>query len=157
MYIIMIDLYQPNMQPFNDIARNIVYSGSKQNVKLTMIHGKVLYEDGKFDIGEEPEYIVRRLTPTECARLQGFPDWWCDDLADENPSDEEVAFWTEVFNTHSAIVGKGKPKTEAQVRRFLKEPYSDSAAYKMWGNGIALPNALFVLSGIVYYDQKYDE
>lgn len=107
--------------------------------------------------GEEPEYIVRRLTPTECARLQGFPDWWCDDLADENPSDEEVAFWTEVFNTHSAIVGKGKTKTEAQVRRFLKEPYSDSAAYKMWGNGIALPNALFVLSGIVYYDQKYDE
>ena len=46
--IIMIDLHQPNMQPFNNIPKNIVYSGSKQNVKMTMIHGKILYENGKF-------------------------------------------------------------------------------------------------------------
>lgn len=57
--MIMIDLHQPNMQPFNDIERNIVYSGSKQNIKLTMIHGKILYEDGKFNIGMDPEDIYK--------------------------------------------------------------------------------------------------
>ena len=46
--IIMIDLHQPNMQPLNNIVKNIVYSGSKQNVKMTMINGRILYEDGKF-------------------------------------------------------------------------------------------------------------
>lgn len=58
--IIMIDLKQPNMQPVNDIPNNIVYSGSKQNVKMTMIHGKILYEDGKFDIGISPEEIYKQ-------------------------------------------------------------------------------------------------
>lgn len=46
--IIMIDLHQPNMQPLNNIANNIVYSGSKSNVKMTMIAGRILYESGKF-------------------------------------------------------------------------------------------------------------
>lgn len=46
--IIMIDLHQPNMQPINNIANNIVYSGSKSNVKMTMIAGNILYESGKF-------------------------------------------------------------------------------------------------------------
>ena len=55
--LIIIDLHQPNMQPLNNIAKNIVYSGSKQNVKLTMIHGKVLYEDGSYQIGMDPEEI----------------------------------------------------------------------------------------------------
>lgn len=53
------------------------------------------------------EIILRRLTPTECARLQGMPDWWCDDV-----------------------------------------PHSDSAEYKMWGNGMALPCVLYVMEGI---------
>ena len=57
--IIMIDLKQPNMQPINNIADNLVYSGSKQNVKLTMIAGAILYEDGKFNIGITPEEIYR--------------------------------------------------------------------------------------------------
>lgn len=104
--------------------------------------------------GSEPEYIVRRLTPTECARLQGFPDWWTDDLADENPSEEEIAKWREYFSSYTSVMGC-KEKTDAQIKKFLQEPYTDSAAYKLWGNGIALPNAVFVLSGIVYYDQMY--
>lgn len=53
------------------------------------------------------DYVVRRLTPTECARLQGFPDWWCSDI-----------------------------------------PHTDSAEYKMWGNGVALPCVLYVMEGI---------
>ena len=46
--VIMIDLHQPNMQPLNHIPKNIVYSGSKQNVKMTMIRGRILYENGQF-------------------------------------------------------------------------------------------------------------
>ena len=99
----------------------------------------------------EPFYIVRRLTPTECARLQGFPDTWCADLGTENPTDEEIAFWADVFETHrKAVTGAKKPKTEKQIRKWLADPYSDSAEYRLWGNGIALPCAYFVLSGIVW-------
>lgn len=58
--IIMIDLHQPNMQPENNIVKNLVYSGSKQNVKMTMINGKILYEDQKFDIGFDPDQVYRR-------------------------------------------------------------------------------------------------
>ncbi len=54
------------------------------------------------------ETNVRRLTPLECCRLQGMPDWWCNDI-----------------------------------------PHSDSAEYKMWGNGMALPCALYVMEGAV--------
>jgi DNA (cytosine-5)-methyltransferase 1 len=105
----------------------------------------------------EPHYIVRRLTPTECARLQGFPDWWCADLGIENPADEDLEFWREVFETHRKIMGtSSKPKTDKQIIKWLKNPHSDSAEYKMWGNGIFLGNAYFVLFGIVYYSQFPD-
>lgn len=102
----------------------------------------------------EEDYIVRRLTPTECARLQGFPDWWCDDLGTEEPTNEEIAYWKDVFKTYVEALGKNmKPKTDSQIKKWLKNPHSDSAEYKMWGNGVALPNVVFVLSGIVYYSQ----
>ena len=58
--IIMIDLYRPNMQPINNIEKNIVYSGSKENVKMTMINGRILYEDGNFLLGESIEDIYKR-------------------------------------------------------------------------------------------------
>ncbi len=105
-----------------------------------------------------PEYTVRRLTPTECARLQGFPDWWCADLGTENPSYGDIDFWTEVFETHRTVMGTStKPKTHAQIVKWLKNPYSDSAEYKMWGNGVALPCVYFVLSGIVWAAQNCDK
>lgn len=105
--------------------------------------------------GEDTDYIVRRLTPTECARLQGFPDWWCDELGIAEPTDEDVAKWREIFNTHAKAMGKTtKPKSDNQIRKWLQNPQSDSAEYKMWGNGVALPNVYFVLSGIMYYAQE---
>lgn len=55
----------------------------------------------------ETQYIVRRLTPLECCRLQGMPDYWMD-----------------------GVEG------------------SDAAKYKMFGNGMALPNALYIMEGI---------
>lgn len=99
------------------------------------------------------EYIVRRLTPIECARLQGFPDWWCSDLADEDPSDEEIEKWKCYFEEFRLAAGKSKkPKTRNQIIKWLKSPYTDNAAYRLWGNGIALPCAWFVLAGIVWAD-----
>lgn len=58
--LIVIDLKQPNMQPLNSIANNIVYSGSKQNVALTMCAGKVLYENGRFNINADPNEIYAK-------------------------------------------------------------------------------------------------
>ena len=105
----------------------------------------------------ETAYIVRRLTPTECARLQGFPDWWCSDLGTENPTEEEIAYWRDVFETHRQIMGtSAKPKTDNQLIKWIKNPHSDSAEYRMWGNGIALPCAVFVLAGIVYFHSGGD-
>lgn len=57
--LIVIDLHRPNMQPVHNAARNLVYSGSKENVKLTMVAGRVLYEDGVFFVGEDAEDIYR--------------------------------------------------------------------------------------------------
>ncbi len=58
--IIMIDLNQPNMQPINNITKNLVYSGSKQNVKLTMIDGKILYKDNEFFVNDDPRDIYAK-------------------------------------------------------------------------------------------------
>ena len=100
------------------------------------------------------DYIVRRLTPTECARLQGFPDWWCRGLGTEDPTEEEIAFWTEIFEEHRRLVTHAKkPKTRSQIIKWLRDPYLDSSEYKLWGNGVALPCVWFVLAGIVYFDQ----
>ena len=102
-------------------------------------------------VPQKVNYTVRRLTPTECARLQGFPDWWCRDLGTEDPTEEELAFWADVFETHRKIVTHAKkPKTEKQIRKWLADPYTDSAEYRIWGNGICLANAFFVLAGIAW-------
>lgn len=99
-------------------------------------------------------YVVRRLTPVECARLQGMPDWWCDAIETGEPSDEEISWWRNVFSKWSETNGKTvKPKTDGQIRKWLRNPYSDSEAYRMWGNGITLPVAFHVLSSIVILDR----
>ena len=100
------------------------------------------------------DYTVRRLTPTECARLQGFPDWWCNDLGIETPTMDDLRIWYDIFETFRKATGAyTKPKTLKQITKWLKNPHSDSAEYKMWGNGVALPNVCFVLSGIVWFTQ----
>ena len=58
--LIMIDLHQPNMQPIHNIPKNLVYSGSKSNVCMTMIGGKILYRNGEFNVGEDPERIYAK-------------------------------------------------------------------------------------------------
>ena len=95
------------------------------------------------------EYIIRRLTPLECCRLQGFPDNWAEELGIPEPTQEDIDRWREVFRTQMEAMGESKKeKTDNQIRKWLKDPESDSAKYKMWGNGIALPCAMFVMEGI---------
>ena len=99
-------------------------------------------------------YTVRRLTPTECARLQGFPDWWCSDLGTAEPTMDDLRQWYAVFETHRRVTGSAaKPRTLKQIAKWLKDPYTDAAEYKMWGNGVALPCVYFVLAGIVLSTQ----
>lgn len=96
------------------------------------------------------QYIVRRLTPTECARLQGFPDDWGHPDVKTELSDEDFAFWHEVRNTHERINGKKiGTYNKDQMLKWYNKLHTDSAEYKMWGNGIALPPALYVMQGIV--------
>ena len=102
------------------------------------------------------DWRVRMITPLECARLQGFPDWWTDGLTDSEPSDAEVRKWQGIFDEYCDINGK-KRKTASQVRRWLMTEPTDAAKYKMWGNGVALPCVYFVLSGIAWAAQFSSE
>ena len=100
------------------------------------------------------QYLIRKLTPVECARLQGFPDWWCADLGTDDPSEEEIMFWEKVFEEYrEASAPLKKPKTRNQIIKWLQDPRRDSSEYRLWGNGVALPCVWFVMAGIVYYDQ----
>lgn len=107
------------------------------------------YKDATDLVVEGRQYIVRRLTPTECARLQGFPDDWGHPDRKESFSNDEYAFWMGVRNTHAAINGKQeKQYTREQMLKWYNGLHTDSAEYKMWGNGIALPPALYCMQGI---------
>ena len=140
----------------------VVYLANGEEVTGTLCSGSAQrgFSDsqeifnGGYHVIEEHEppavrYIVRRLTPTECARLQGFPDDWGHPDHKEDFTDEEYRFWLDVRNTHAAINGKAvKDYTEEQMLTWYNKLHTDSAEYKMWGNGIALPPALYCLQGM---------
>jgi DNA (cytosine-5)-methyltransferase 1 len=106
-------------------------------------------------VSAPPSYVVRRLTPTECLVLMDLPRDWCEGLENENPTVEDLMFWTDVFETYRRINNpNGKPKTENQIRKFLRKPFSDSACYKMAGNGLVTAVAEFVLQGICEYENS---
>ena len=137
--------------PVYSTSKSYYHTQAEEDIVNTLVATD--YKDPP-TVTEEPYYTVRRLTPTECARLQGFPDWWCSALGTDEPSEEDIAFWRDVFETHRAVTGSAsKPKTDAQLVKWLKDPHTDSAEYKLWGNGVALPCVYFVLSGIVYFHQ----
>lgn len=92
-------------------------------------------------------YIVRRLTPLECSRLQGLPDDFADVPAYEDVSDGELDFWRGAWVEWAEINGK-KPKTDKQIRKWLQAPISESNQYQIYGNGIALPQWVWVLGRI---------
>ena len=95
------------------------------------------------------KYIIRRITPLECCRLQGFPDGWGDLPEKERLSEEEVQFWQTVRDTYARINSKAtKFYTSSALLKWYNKLHTDSAEYKMWGNGIALPCAKFIMEGI---------
>lgn len=93
------------------------------------------------------KYIIRRLTPLECSRLQGLPDDFANVPAYEDVSDGELDFWREVWVEWAEINGKN-PKTDKQIRKWLQAPISESNQYQIYGNGIALPQWVWVLGRI---------
>ena len=108
-------------------------------------------------VGEAPkvEYLVRRLTPDECCRLQGYSDGWCKGLADEHPSEDEIAFWVRAFEEHRKATGRhGKPKTRNQIIKWLSSPGTDSAEYRAYGNSVAVPCVFFILAGIAWAEEQ---
>lgn len=98
---------------------------------------------------ETGKYVVRRLTPTECCRLQGFPDGWGEIDHKEDFTDEEYKEWLEIRKTHAEIMGtQTKEWSKEQMLTWYNKLHTDGAEYKMWGNGIALPCALYVFEGL---------
>jgi DNA (cytosine-5)-methyltransferase 1 len=91
----------------------------------------------------ENRYAVRRLTPLECLRLQGLPDFWLDDIHINEPTAKQLEYWRGVF------AELGKAKSDNQLRKWLSNPYGDGNAYKAIGNSLAVPCALWVMRGIV--------
>ena len=139
-----------SVPPAYATSKNSFHLGVQQDVADTLV--AVDYKDPPRVLAD-PYYIVRKLTPTERARLQGFPDGWCKDLGTDEPTAEDVAFWRDVFETYRKALGKStKPKTERQIVKWLKQPHTDSAEYRLWGNGVALPCVYFVLAGIAWAD-----
>lgn len=102
----------------------------------------------------QQKYIVRRLMPVECGRLQGFPDGWgeIEQLPPDMP-EKTAAFWRQVYETDCAIKGKKPQKSilekPGKLAAWHNGLHTDSAEYKMWGNGMALPNALFFVQRAV--------
>lgn len=108
-------------------------------------------DKGQFQCVLQPKhrkYIVRRLTPLECSRLQGMPDDWCDIPAQSSVTQEDLEHWRPILDEWAAINGK-KPKSDAQIVKWLSSPVSESAQYQMYGNGIALPQWVWVCGRII--------
>ena len=117
-----------------------------------------LIAEGPGAISASPEdYLVRRLTPLECCRLQGFPDGWTEHLETEEPGEQEIARWVGVFEDWYRAQGKAARASPGRVAKWLKDPHSDAAQYKAYGNSVAVPCVFFVLAGIAWAENRGDE
>jgi len=98
-------------------------------------------------------YTVRRLTPTECERLQGFPDNWTNIPGTKKVSKEELEFWRGVWyewdKMQSEEPEEVSPRTDKAILRWLKNPTSDTARYKALGNSVAVPCVTWIMGQIV--------
>lgn len=110
-YIIM----KPHVTGNGQLANSVIDDKTVGTLDCMHDQKMVILEDDEMEDNNNEntrKYVLRRLTPTECARLQGFPDWWCDGANG-----------------------------------------SDSAQYKLWGNGVALPCVAFIMDRIVNGDK----
>ena len=117
-----------------------------------------LIAEGPGAISAPPEeYLVRRLTPLECCRLQGFPDGWTEHLEAEEPGEQEIARWVGVFEDWYRAQGKTARASPGKIAKWLKNPRTDSAEYKAYGNSVAVPCVFFVLAGVAWAENRGDE
>lgn len=144
---------QYNISIQEEVAQTLVAKGPggvSHKVEIERNPATMTESMGSDDEGWE--YIVRRLTPLECCRLQGFPDDWTENIAITEPKASVIREWMIAWAEWWRLIGKDSgiqlPKDAKQVERWLADPASDSGLYKMWGNGIALPCAMFVMEGI---------
>lgn len=147
---------QYNISIQEELAQTLVAKGPGGVSHKVQMEGSVAtMTENMGSTQEEWEYIIRRLTPLECCRLQGFPDNWTQDLDISEPTENDIFYWQMVFKEQTEALGETKKeKTANQIRKWLQNPASDSALYKMWGNGIALPCAMFVMEGIAQVLQE---
>ena len=126
-----------------------------ENAQYSMNIGEekapTLVAEGPGAVAAPAEYLVRRLTPGECCRLQGYPDGWCENLESPAPSNKETDRWEAIFEEWRTVMGgKTKPKTRRQIIRWLQNPHTDSAEFKAYRNSVAVPCVFFVLAGVVW-------
>lgn len=105
---------------------------------------------------DDVSYIVRRLTPLECERLQGYPDNWTKLEPVADMSDEDVDFWNAAIFEAETLAGRGekfKPKTKDQLIAWYNRSFCDcdSKRYKAMGNSIALPQWRYILERMAAY------
>ena len=140
-------------EPVYSLDRACFNAGQNAQYRMNIGEEKAptLVAEGPSAVAAPTDYLVRRLTPGECCRLQGYPDGWCENLGSQAPSNRETDRWEAVFEEWRIISGgKCKPKTRRQVIRWLQNPHTDSAEYKAYGNSVAVPCVFFVLAGIVW-------
>lgn len=105
---------------------------------------------------QKDESVVRKLTPLECCRLQGFPDEWCQGLEIKDPSEKDINYWKEIFKEKYEILGQ-KMISDGRIARWLRGSGSDKDQYKMWGNAVALPCVEFILGNLARWDKTHEE
>lgn len=117
--------------------------------------GSQYVDEGKCIVEYTTKYIVRKLTPTECARLQGMPDMWCRLSQIEDMSDEDYEFWKQAHKTYAEINVKNyKEKTKKQMIAWYNKLQIDGSEYKAYGNGMALPCVRVPIHGIAQHGAK---
>ena len=145
----------PVIQPLPEATGADTYNGTVTGevaATLTKVNGVATSGPKVIQAGEKgsPDWIVRRLIPLECGRLQGFPDGWAEIAPLTSP--QEFPFWREVYARDCEIKGKrpsrkivqgGSIESDKALMRWHDGLHSMAAEYAMWGNGMALPNALF--------------
>ena len=149
-------IFKNYAEPGQKILDTHLGSGSSRiaayEAGLTKVNGVATSGPKVIQAGEKgsPDWIVRRLIPLECGRLQGFPDGWAEIAPLTSP--QEFPFWREVYARDCEIKGKrpsrkivqgGSTESDKALMRWHDGLHSMAAEYAMWGNGMSLPNALF--------------
>ena len=97
--------------------------------------------------------FARKATPLECCRLQGFPDWWADDMAVPEPGEEDLDRWRGVWEEYAEAVDE-KPKPREWIRKWLASGGTEHDRYRMWGNGVALPCIYYIMRNLAGKTEK---